>query len=102
MITAGGSDLTVQGTNKVVIENFIIITRNGSIIGAANGEFDFSGIAPEHHVAVVNELLRERLRLQAIPAPSYPQVVVAAADPPSTPAAPISLDLPRKPWWRFW
>lgn len=102
MITTNGPAVSVPGTGKVVIENFIVITRNGSVVGAANGEFDLSGISPEHHVAVVNELLRERLRLQVIPAPSYPQAVELAADPPSTPAAPISLDLPRKPWWRFW
>lgn len=102
MIVTNGPSVTVPGTGKVVIENFIIITSNGRIVGTANGEFDFSGIAPEHHVAVVNALLRDRLRLATAPAPSYTDVVPVPPTPPASSAAPIALGLPRKPWWRFW
>ena len=48
-ITCGESNLTIPGTTKVTVKNFLQFTRGEEILGSLDAEFDFKDLPTNLH-----------------------------------------------------
>lgn len=106
---ADTSSLTVPGTTKVRVVDFVTISEGSSIVARMDATFDFAEIPQEFHVGVINNLLSSRVRYSVWSRPARQSVLAPVLGsrptkltPPSSPATAIARTNPPRKWWQLW
>lgn len=76
--------ITVPGTTRVVVEDYLVFISDGQVVGRLNAEFDFGSLPAYLHGFAAQHLMMRRSSF------AMPLAPLPTPTPPSTPAAALA------------